>query len=74
MDSVRYLFQSPYNSQVQFGRPDPTSTSEQKTQENLDSIQEVNDTTAQKAESFETVQTNEVTPKVESPFTLDVYA
>jgi hypothetical protein len=74
MDSVSYLFQSPYHSQVQFGRPDPASQNDQKTQDNLDAINKKTNTTLQDAQNFKTSQTNEVKPTVESPNTLDIYA
>jgi hypothetical protein len=73
MINERYLYQSPYNSKVQYGRLDPSVANEQKTQNDLSSINQVTNTSVQKAESFAQTQQSEVTPTV-TPNKLDVYA
>jgi hypothetical protein len=74
MNATSYLFQSPYNSQVQFGRPDPASSSEKQTNKNMSSINQEANTTLKDAKSFQTSQTTEVEPKVQSANELDIYA
>jgi len=64
MVTDRYLFQSPYNSKVQYGRLDPSVANEQKKQENNDSISNVNNTSVKDAQVYQASQTNK----------LDVYA
>jgi len=70
MEVSRYLFQSPSSSQVQIGRPDPSVSKESTPQ----STQTVPNETLSEAKSFITTQVSEVTPTVESPYQLDVYA
>jgi hypothetical protein len=74
MNTTQYLFQSPYNSQVQFGRPDPATKQNEQTQDALNSLTQDTNAVAKQAQSFEQSQTKEVTPTVESPNQLDVYA
>ena len=74
MNTVQYLFQSPYSSQVQFGRPDPSTEQNEKTQEAVSSLSSDTNTIAKEAQNFAQTQTKEVTPTVESPNKLDVYA
>ncbi|QFR50231.1 hypothetical protein FJR48_11020 [Sulfurimonas lithotrophica] len=74
MNTTRYLFQSPYHSQVQFGRPDPSSEQNQKTDNNLTNLNDVNNSVQKEAQSFQATQTTEVKPKVSSANKLDVYA
>ncbi len=74
MNTTQYLFQSPYNSQVQFGRPDPLSDQNEKTGEAVSSLTKDTNTTAKEAQSFQQSQTKEATPTVESPNKLDIYA
>ena len=69
MQVQRYLFQSPYSSPVQFGRPDPTTKDNTQDQQLLKQTNE----TAFKAQVFESSQKKEVTPTV-SNNRLDVYA
>ena len=70
MQVERYIFQSPYSSPVQFGRPDPTTKDNSAEQKLLKSTNE----TAFKAQVFESSQKKEVTPTVSSSNLLDVYA
>ena len=74
MNTTRYLFQSPYPSQVQFGRPDPTSGQNQRTQEDLTKLNKTTNTVANEAQTFQASQTKEVKPTIESPNKLDLYA
>ena len=74
MNVTSYIFQSPYPSPVQVGRADTSSTGGQSTQK--DSSAEIIATTnesADNAKSFQTAQTQEVKPTVETN-TLDTYA
>jgi len=72
---TRYTFQSPYPNQVQVGRPDPSSKSDDS---NGGSVTEFDtastNQSVQDAKTFEASQTKEVTPEVESKQLLDVYA
>lgn len=72
----RYLFQSPYTSQVQVGRPDPSVKQEQGTQTQSTGAELLQTTnqTVQEAKSFEVAQVSEVKPTVDSAQLLDVYA
>ena len=74
MDTTQYLFQSPYNSQVQFGRPDPSTKQNEQTQEAINSLTQDTNAVTKEAQSFGESQTKEVTPTVESPNQIDVYA
>ncbi|WP_373071309.1 hypothetical protein [Sulfurimonas sp.] len=68
------MFQSPYHSQVQFGRVDPSSQNQEKTQNDLNGINNATNTTLKDAQNFQTTQTSEVKPTVSSSNQLDVYA
>ena len=78
MTVSRYLFQSPYSSAVQVGRPDTSVKQEEKsdttsTQAGTEDAVVVN-TTLQEAQSLEATQVSEVKPTVESSQLLDIYA
>jgi len=76
MNVGSYIFQSPYSSQVQVGRPDPSVKREDSSSASTLSGQSapvVNETLSS-AQSFEATQVSEVTPTVESNQLLDVYA
>ena len=77
MNVGSYIFQSPYSSQVQVGRPDPSAKSEESenstTQSSAGSFTSVDSTVAE-AQAFEATQVSEVKPTVESAQLLDVYA
>ncbi len=77
MNVGSYIFQSPYSSQVQVGRPDPSAKSEESqsstTQSSAGSFTAVN-STAQEAQTFKATQVSEVKPAVESTQLLDIYA
>ena len=70
----RYLFQSPYSSQVQVGRPDPSVKQEQGTQSSSAELPKSTNTTLQKAQDFQATQVGEVKATVESTKLLDIYA
>lgn len=81
MQVNRYIFQSPYSSQVQFGTPDPSVKKEDETQSTQ---KETTDKGAQKtltipneslqnAKNFTSAITKEVTPSVNNSL-LDTYA
>ena len=72
MQVQRYIFQSPYSSQVQIGRPD--SSVKKETQEQNSDVPKSTNQTLQKAEMFQTTQKKEVTPTLESSKFLDLYA
>jgi len=74
MQTSRYLFQSPYNSQVQFGRPDPSSEQNKQTQKTLDALTKDTNTISKEASTFQTSQKDDVKPSVESAHKLDIYA
>ena len=73
MTVERYLFQSPYSSQVQIGRPDPSVSKQSNNDAEL--LQNTNQT-AQKAQQFQASQTQDVKPSVlqSENQLLDVYA
>ena len=78
MEVSKYLFQSPSSSQVQIGRPDPSSRQEPTKQESTkDGASILPNETLKKAQSFQATQTKEVLPSVkssDSSNSLDVYA
>ena len=74
MQVNRYIFQSPYSSQVQVGRPDPSVGSEQKAQQDTSGLMQSTNTSLQNAQSFQATQVGEVTPTVTSDNLLDIYA
>lgn len=74
MEIKQYLFQSPYSSQVQIGRPDPSVEQNQRTQEQTQSLVSNTNQTAKEAQQFNSTQTKEVTPSVASKDSLDLYA
>lgn len=69
MEVTRYLFQSPYSSQIQIGRPDVNSSTSGEGDSEL--IKSTNQT-MKEAQSFQASQTKEVTPTVNSNSLLDV--
>ena len=76
MDVTQYLFKSPSTSQVQIGRPDPTSkpqTEEQQVQQ-----QSFASASAKEQPEFTPSQSSDApsssTPEVNSSYLLDVYA
>ncbi len=77
MQITRYLFQSPYHSQVQVGRPDTSSVKQGSTQSDS-GLQEAANQSLEKAQSFQETQVQEVEPTVEptadSSALLDIYA
>ena len=73
MNVSRYIFQSPYSSQVQVGRPDPSVKQDSSSAVATQSAPVVNETLSS-AQSFTATQTSEVTPTVSSNNLLDVYA
>ncbi|MCD6259391.1 MAG: hypothetical protein J7J31_07295 [Helicobacteraceae bacterium] len=74
MEVKQYLFQSPYSSQVQIGRPDPSVEQNQKVREQTQSLVSNTNQTAKEAQQFNSTQTKEVTPSVASKDSLDLYA
>lgn len=74
MEIKQYLFQSPYSSQVQIGRLDPSVEQNQKAQEQTQSLVSSTNQTAKEAQQFNSAQTKEVTPSVTSKDSLDLYA
>ncbi len=79
MQVNRYLFQSPYSSQVQFGTPDPSVKSEesaqttQKESKNTQQAPTFPNESLQNAQNFKSTQVKDVTPTVSNNF-LDIYA
>ncbi len=70
MEVKRYIFQSPYPSPVQVGRPDPTAQQSQDAE-----LMQQSNQTLQKAQATKQSMTQEVQPKVQSPLStqLDLY-
>ena len=69
MDVTRYTFQSPYPSQVQIGRPDPSAKKDESSSN--PAVDKAKDYSLQTTEA---VQPKEVTPTVKSDQLLDTYA
>ena len=74
MQVTRYTFQSPYPNQVQIGRPDASSKSEDSSSSSATELDTSStNQTMQDAKAFEASQTKEVTPEVASKQLLDIY-
>jgi len=74
MDVTNYIFQSPYSSPVQVGRPDTSSVKKQGVQKDSGAeIITATNESLKKAESFKNTQTQDVKATVESA-SLDTYA
>jgi len=77
MEVTRYIFQSPYSSQVQVGRPETITTGAQKSgQDDAGLIQSTNQS-LNNAETFKATQIQDVEPDVKSSLSsvgLDTYA
>jgi len=52
MEVSSYVFQSPYPSAIQVGRPDPQSSNEDKSTEVIDTLSKANNSTLQEAQSY----------------------
>ncbi|PHR55765.1 MAG: hypothetical protein COA44_09930 [Arcobacter sp.] len=52
MEVTRYIFQSPYSSAIQVGRPDPTVSSQNDSQEAVDALSKAGNTSLKEAESY----------------------
>ena len=74
MNVGSYIFQSPYSSQVQVGRPDPSAQKEESSTRSSGSSFNGVSPVVQEAQTFQATQTSEVKPSVESEQLLDVYA
>lgn len=74
MNVTQYTFQSPYPSQVQVGRPDPSSTQESNSSDNGSELIKSTNTSLSDAKNFQTTQKQEVKPTVNSGNVLDTYA
>ncbi len=74
MTVASYLFQSPYSSSVQVGRPDPSVKKEESTQSGTAELPASTNQSLQDAKSFQATQTSEVKPTVDSTNLLDIYA
>lgn len=69
MNVSSYIFQSPYSSQVQIGKPDPNAKEQTATQDAPTQV----DATLKKAQSFSTTQESEVKPTLSQSNSLDLY-
>lgn len=74
MQVTSYLFQSPYSSQVQVGRPHTSSSGEQKSTQSDSGLQKAVNQPLEEAQSFKEAQVQEVEPAVKSDVLLDIYA
>ena len=70
MEVKRYIYQSPYQSPVQFGRPDPSTKNDQDAK-----LMEETNTTLQKAQQVKTSLEQQADIKVnQNSSGLDIYA
>ncbi|MFT7004238.1 MAG: hypothetical protein ACJAWW_001595 [Sulfurimonas sp.] len=74
MNVTQYTFQSPYNSSIQVGRVDPNSRKDASTQDSSPEFLKNTNSSAGNSKNFQSTQTNEVKPMVDSGNTLDIYA
>ncbi len=73
MEVTRYIFQSPYSSQVQIGRPDGGGGGQKNTQDDSALIKSTNKVLSD-ATNFKAAQTQEVEATVQPAPVLDTYA
>ncbi|WP_345991152.1 hypothetical protein [Sulfurimonas sp. HSL-1716] len=74
MNITRYIFESPYSSQIQIGRPDPSVKQQASSQQQgSELLQNTNQTTSD-AQTFLSTEKKDVTPTVTSTNLLDTYA
>jgi len=52
LEVTSYIFQSPYPSNVQYGRPDPLSQTQERQQENTQALSSTPDTAQNSAQSY----------------------
>ena len=74
MNVTQYTFQSPYSSQVQVGKPDMSAQKANETQQASSELIKNTNTSLSEAQSFQSSQTQEVTPSVSSSNLIDIYA
>ena len=74
MEISRYLFQSPYSSQFQVGKVDPSSVSTKTTEQDNSGLESAINQPLENASSFKATQEKEVVPTVSDGTNLDVYA
>ncbi len=74
MQVSSYTFKSPYPNQVQIGRPDASSTQNEKTQEDTAKLTQESNQNVKDAQLFNATQTKEVQAEVAPERMLDVYA
>lgn len=72
MEVKQYIFQSPYSSQVQFGRLDPSSV--QKEQTSKEDTLNLTDQTKLEAKVVQNELESKPTIEVSSPYKIDIYA
>ncbi|RLA79697.1 MAG: hypothetical protein DRG78_12450 [Epsilonproteobacteria bacterium] len=70
---TQYTFQSPYSSQVQVGRPDPSAQKADDAQQASAELMKNTNSSLSQAQSFQSSQTQEVTPTVSSSNHIDIY-
>ena len=74
MNVTQYTFQSPYSNQVQVGRPDTSVQKADEAQQASSELMKNTNTSLSSAQSFQSSQTQEVTPTVSSSNLIDIYA
>ena len=74
MDISRYLFQSPYSSQFQVGKVDPSSVGTKTTEQDSSGLEGAINQPLENASSFKATQEKEVITTVSDATSLDVYA
>lgn len=72
MEVTRYIFQSPYSSQIQMGKPDLSSLTSDKNESGDSDLINSTNKVVNDAKFFESTQTQEVKPTVDSSSLLDV--
>ncbi|QOY54453.1 hypothetical protein HUE87_11330 [Candidatus Sulfurimonas marisnigri] len=74
MEVTRYIFQSPYSSQVQVGRADTVSVGSKNTADSSSGLDGAINQALSNAENFEATQVKELELTISSDSILDIYA
>lgn len=74
MNITRYIFQSPYPSQIQIGRPDPSAKQDISSGQQGTQLLTNTNETANKAAAFSSAEKKDVKPTVSPANLLDTYA
>jgi hypothetical protein len=74
MNVTQYTFKSPSTMQVQVGTPVHSSQQAQTSTASSENLEKATNQSLKDAENFQATQVKEVTPSVDSKYTLDIYA